>query len=251
MKAQPRENRTSPALIKVIAVEPKYQINLGYMARALMNFGISEFYLVNPRCNYRGAEARKYSKHAWPLLEGASVCGSVKSAIAGCDIVVGTTGIWHKSKESLFNIYTVERVARLAAGRKVALLIGRDDTGLSKAELKMCDASVFIPASREYPILNVSHALAVLLYEFKRHEGDAERRMSRLYAGAGEIAGLIRLFASAVEVNPRIRNKRTVTAAFAHVLHRAAPTHKEINAIAIAIAPARLVKSGKSKRANK
>ena len=85
---------------------------------------------------------------------------------------MGTTGLWSKTDRSFHNVYTLQSAGRILknAGRskRIVLLIGRDDTGLSKEELRECDATIFIGADKDYPVLNISHALAIMLYELTR-----------------------------------------------------------------------------------
>ncbi len=119
------------------------------------------------------------------------------------------------------------------ARKNVTLLLGRDDTGLSRDELRLCDASVFIGAGEEYPILNISHALAVILNGLVAQEGNASMR--GLYAGAGEQEALARLFEGSLK-GRRIRDKKSVAMAFRHVVRRSVPTKKELNALSIAFA---------------
>ena len=59
--------------LKVAVMEPKYQQNLGYIARVCRNFGVDTLVLINPRCDHKGKEAIKYSKHAADILKGARV----------------------------------------------------------------------------------------------------------------------------------------------------------------------------------
>ena len=82
-----------PARYKLILVEPKYQVNLGYMARVAMNFGVRRLYVVRPRAKLTGRDAIKYSKHARALLEGAKEYGSLDEALRGCGLVIGRVGV--------------------------------------------------------------------------------------------------------------------------------------------------------------
>ncbi len=231
------------ALIDVALMEPKYQVNLGYIARVMKNFGVERLYLINPRCNYKGKEAIKYSKHAHSLLEHARLPKSIAEATKGA-FVIGTTGLWSKTDKSFHNVYSLQNSGRLLrnAGRrkKVVLLIGRDDTGLSKNELRECDATIFIGASRDYPVLNISHALAIMLYELTRMSyGKEYEFMDSLYADAKRQRMVLLLFKRMIKGNKSIRDKESVAMAFKHVLSRSAPTRKEANAISIALAGAR------------
>lgn len=223
--------------IKVILVEPRYQINLGYIARVLKNFGINEMNLVNPRCKYNGKEAIKYSKHAVDVLDGARIYSSIKAAVRGCDTVVGTTGLWYKSDKSFFNVYPPDEALKsLKNKRRVALLIGRDDTGLSKEELNMCDLSIFVPTNKDYPVLNISHALAIILHSLIGKEIRKDHPIERYYADERAIDSITRLFWLSIKDRKDIRYKKAVLMAFRHIINRANPTKKELNALAIGIA---------------
>ncbi len=64
-------------------------------------------------------------------------------------MLIGTTGIWHKTDSSFYNLYGLEKIKEMSkragsAGRKIIILLGRDDTGLSKEELRACDATIYL-----------------------------------------------------------------------------------------------------------
>lgn len=225
------------AKIRVVAVEPRYQQNLGYIARVMKNFGLKDLVLVNPKCKYRGSQAIKYSKHAREVLEGARVAKSLASASKG--LVVGTTGLWRKADSSFYNIFSLAELRGRPAwkrSREITIVLGRDGTGLSREEIRDCDALVFIGASEEYPVMNISHALAVMLYEFtipntKRYA------FEELRADAEYQKRLTRLFDLSVKKNKAIRDKRAVSGALRRILKRSVPTKKEINALAVALSP--------------
>ncbi|MGC8572252.1 MAG: RNA methyltransferase [Candidatus Micrarchaeia archaeon] len=227
-------NKKSNKHLKIILVGPKYQINLGYMARVLKNFGINEMNLVGPRCNYKGKEAIKYSKHAKELLLNAKVYDTIEEAIKGCDIVFGSTGAWYKCSTSFFNLYTPKQAKLFSKSKKnIAILIGRDDIGLTKEELKLCDGIIFIPSNTNYSVLNISHALAIILYEFLSES--FEYMPDMFYAEDKDIKNIIGLFNYIVESKQWIRNKEEVVMAFKHILKRSNATTKEINAITVGL----------------
>ena len=234
--------------IKVVIVEPCYQVNLGYMARVMKNFGIDQMHLVNPRVKYDGKDAIKYSKHAVDLLKNARTYRSIKEATKDCDLVLGTTGIWHKSSGSFFNVFPPEKALSMAKGKKTAILIGRDDTGLSKEELRACDASIFIPTSKDYPILNISHALAIILYQLSNNGFEREYPIQRLHASKGAQQATINLFWRNIKARKDIRDKKSVLMAFKHIITRSSATKKELRAISIGIAPRENNKNRKKKK---
>ncbi len=221
-------------------MEPLYQINLGYIARVMKNFGLNRLYLINPRCNHLGKSAIQYSKHAHELLENAKVCKSVEQIGAGA-LVIGTTGLWRKSSSSLRNVYSLKDASRFVqrnskAGRRIVLLLGRDDTGLSKEELRSCDATVFISTDKGYPVLNISHALAIILYVLSQPALEEEYAfMHGFYADSKYQSRITNLFERMIANDEKIKDKATVSMAFRHVLMRATPTRKEVNALAVAL----------------
>ena len=223
--------------IEVAVMEPKYQQNLGYIARVSKNFGVKRLILINPRCNHIGSTAIKYSKHARELLERSAILKDIRGLAPG--FIIGTTGIWHKTNASYYNVYSAGQISRLSrrahsAGKRIILLLGRDDTGLSREELRQCDATAFIRASVDYPILNISHALAILLNSIS-DSGKGYGFMARIYADAKDERNLFRLFGMLVSGNRRIRDRRGVELAFRHMVKRSIPTKKEINALSVAL----------------
>jgi len=220
--------------LRVVIVEPLYPVNLGYIARAAGNFGIKRLYLVNPRCSPTSRQALKYAKHSFSLLKNAVVCKSFESAVRNC-FVVGTTALWYKTKDTSYNVYAASKLHKLLNNKNnVALAVGRDDTGLSKEELSKCDATIFIPTSKKYPTLNISHALAILLYELTKAGFEPEHNLERLYASPAELKVSKDLFKRFVHSKNYIRDKNAVYNAFAHILGRAYPTRKELKALCVA-----------------
>jgi tRNA/rRNA methyltransferase len=226
--------------IRVVAVEPKYPQNLGYIARVMKNFGVTDLVLVNPRCNYKSGQAIRYSKHARELLLKAKLAKSLASASRG--FVVGTTGIWRKADSSFYNISSLSELRKGPAwrrSREVTIVLGRDDIGLSKEELRECDALIFIGANEDYPVLNISHSLAIMLYELTLPEFAKRYGFSEFLADPKYQKRLIGLFDAFVKKNASIRDKKAVSGAFRRVLKRSAPTRMEINAIAAALSKKR------------
>jgi len=150
----------------VVLVGPKFQGNIGLIARLMRNFGVKDLRLVDaPELR---SQAWKRAMHGRRVLEAARSFKTLDEALKDIDFVVGTTGIPSKhDKKHLRNAVTprdfVGRIGRV--GGRVGLLFGRENFGLFNEELQKCDLLVSIPADREYPILNISHAVAIVLYE--------------------------------------------------------------------------------------
>lgn len=226
--------------VKLILMEPKYQLNLGYIARAAMNFGVEKLYVVNPRAKLNGEKARMYSKHAYGLLGGASIYKSLDAVTRDCDVLVGTTGIRQKSKASFRRAYLAEdavaRLRRMKGDPTVGLLIGRDDTGLRSDEIERCDMLAYIGTNPDYPVLNISHAVAVFLYLLKRKELGAHHgsEMGGANPDPKEVQTLLSLFERMIS-GKRIRNRRAVLGAFRRMVRNSQPTRLELHALITAL----------------
>ncbi len=157
-------------LLDVVLVRPKEDGNVGAVARVARNFGADRLVIVNPKAPL-STEARRRAMGGIPVLQRAVRAASVEEGIADADLVVGTTDMsTGRSTAFLRRSVSPERLAeaiRWVDGR-VALLFGPEDNGLSRTELARCDLLVHIPARREFPTLNLSHAVAVVLYVLHR-----------------------------------------------------------------------------------
>ncbi|MGC8628986.1 MAG: RNA methyltransferase [Candidatus Micrarchaeia archaeon] len=226
--------------IRLIIQEPKYQLNVGYIARVAKNFGIEKLYFIKPRANIRGKKAITFAKHAASMLKEAKIYQTIDEAVKGCLLVVGTTGIWNKAKAGYKNAVLLdEAVARIRQKCKgaceIAIIIGRDDIGMKKEELEKCDMIVFIPTNPRYPVLNISHALAVLLYELtkasfaKEYEQNVQDKPSRQ-----ELSLLFGEFAKLIS-NKKIRNKKVVQRIFEKTVINTGLNKKEVHALITAL----------------
>lgn len=211
--------------VRVVLVEPEYQINLGHCCRAMKNFGFTELYLVNPQCK-AGEEARKYSKHALDVLLGAKTVGKLADAIKGCGTVVGTSGVLKRHKHVIRNPISVKEFAKMKHSGKIALLFGREGIGLTEKEIGACDILVHVPTHHTYPIMNLSHALAIVLYELSSLHLQDEKEM----AGENEKKQAIKFF-ERMAMGAGLNNPKKTVSAFRRVLGRANPTKLEANCI--------------------
>ncbi len=216
--------------VRVVLVEPKNEGNVGAVARAMRNFGAGELVLVNP-CPL-GDEARKRAMHGIGVLEAARTVTDFDAAAEGADLLVGTSGIDTTSEKRFARIAVTPKdlATRVAAiDGTVALAFGREDFGLFDEEIRRCDLLVTIPASADYPILNLSHAVAILLYEC--HAGTARSRARRTVSGL-EKEKLHEAFADLLEATTYPAHKRERTQVmFRRLLGRAVPSKWEFHAL--------------------
>jgi len=220
------------ARIHVVLVEPKYEGNVGAVARAMKNFGVADLRLVKP-CAI-GEEARRRAMHGLEVLEAAKRYRSYARAIGGMDLVVGTSAVDTASDKKFLRIALTPRAlaAKLAAlDGDAALVLGREDFGLLNEELKPCDALVTVPADPKYPILNVAQAAAILLYEIHAAQPPPDVR-GRRKASAMEKEKMNEALADLLAVTNYPPHKRARTSVmFRRLTERAEPTTWEYHAL--------------------
>ncbi len=162
-----------PLTFRIVLVEPLYSGNIGSVARVMKNFGFHELVLLKP-CEL-DMQARLLAMHAYDVIENARIAGSFKEAIEGSNIIIGMTGVPGMTDNEHLRIpsYSPRRLKEKLKDKSgaVSLLFGREDDGLRNEELESCDIIVNIPTSPDYMSMNLSHAVAVVLYELSEATG--------------------------------------------------------------------------------
>lgn len=162
MQAAPPSPSLRPA---VILVRPQEQGNVGAVARAMANMGLSELILVEPAVEL-GLVARQFSMHAWSLVEGAQHTSSLAEAIRPFAWVVGTTATRGRSVPGpLVDAREAARNLAATPSRAAALVFGPERGGLTTEELALCSQVVKVPTATAHPTLNLSQAVLILCYE--------------------------------------------------------------------------------------
>ena len=154
--------------MRIILVEPQHPGNVGAVARVMANFGINDLAIVNG-CEITD-EGYARSKSGRPVLENLKRFKTMREALADCDIAIATSGIKPKGDKRWFRAPTnVKNINKIIEGREnPALVFGRENYGLYKEELALCETTITVPTSQDYPILNLSHAVGIVLYEINR-----------------------------------------------------------------------------------
>ncbi len=151
----------------IVLVEPKYEGNIGSVARVMKNFGFKNLVLVDPP-ELEG-EARAMAMHGRELLEQADHFVSLSEAATEIDFLVATSAQVAGDGNSLRSpILPWQLDNALKSKGKIGLVFGREDYGLFNEEIELCDVLVAIPANPEYPTLNLAQSVGVLLYELSK-----------------------------------------------------------------------------------
>lgn len=156
--------------ISVCIVEPQTPGNVGTTARAMKNFGLSDLLLVDPPDIEPEGEAYGFAGHArQDVLPGAEIVSFEQ--VCESYHTVGFTAITGEDsrKHVRFPYSTPDDLSEELRGvdGDVALVFGREDTGLSNEELEQLDRVASIPASEAYPVMNLGQAATVVLYELR------------------------------------------------------------------------------------
>ena len=157
--------------IRFVLVGTQHTGNTGSAARALKTIGFSDLWLVAP--SRRPDEtAVAMAAGAEDLLQAATIVESLSEALADCSLVIGTTA---RSRRIGLTEWTPPQAAEAALGQisatptaKVAVVFGRERTGLTNDELQRCHAGLCIPANPDYSSLNLASAVQIVAYELNR-----------------------------------------------------------------------------------
>ena len=153
--------------MRIVLVNTSHPGNIGAAARAMKNMGLSRLYLVEPK-DHPSYEAYSRAAGADDVLAEAVITNSLTDALAGCVWVAATSA---RERTVQWPIYQPRRCAEVCLEQArlgdVAIVFGRERTGLTNEELEACNGLVHIPTNPEYNSLNVAAAVQVLCYEIR------------------------------------------------------------------------------------
>jgi tRNA/rRNA methyltransferase len=152
--------------IRIVLVEPAGALNVGSIARVMKNMGLTQLVIVNPRCDVNGEEATRMAVHAIDLLTAAKIVSDLPTALQGCTRVIATTA----RERAIPTLLETPRQALpwlVESNESTALIFGREDSGLTNAELNYATRYIRIPVGSEYSSLNLAQAVGVCAYELQ------------------------------------------------------------------------------------
>jgi tRNA/rRNA methyltransferase len=154
----------SPA---IILVEPQLGENIGFAARAMANFGLSELRLVSPRDGWPSEKARSAASGA-PVLDDVKTYPNVETAIGDLNFVLATTA---RPRDMMKTVLTPESAARklsarAARGERTGVLFGPERTGLENDTIALADAVITAPVNPAFASLSLPQSVLLLSYEW-------------------------------------------------------------------------------------
>lgn len=167
-----------PEGVSVTLVEPNYPVNVGHAARLVKNFGVRKLYLVKPKVDI--SVAAVYASHASEVLDRAIVT-TFEGVRNENELLVATTAVRASKKSNVIRrTVSPDRLhALLSSAKTSSLVFGRDTTGLTNEEIRICDVTTTIDTAPAYRALNLGHAVAIVLYLASKAEGRRGRVQSR------------------------------------------------------------------------
>ncbi len=162
--------------MKVVFVEPETSGNIGALARAMNNFGEKELILINPQCEVENGEVKARAKHAYETIKNARRLKNLEEVKEEVENLIGTTGQIpdnYKWERTYLTPKKLRKNIEKGEGEN-ALILGREGKGLNNEELKKCDVVAHIPTSKEYPVMNITHAATIFLYELRNAEKESK-----------------------------------------------------------------------------
>ena len=152
--------------VQIVLVETSHPGNIGSVARAMKNMGLSRLALINPK-KFPHDEATALAGNAGDVLEKAQVFSSIEEAVKNSKIIFATSARERNIEWPVVSAKdAAQEINQLAAENiEVSILFGREDRGLTNEELQLSNKHLIIPADPEYPVLNIAMSTQVVCYE--------------------------------------------------------------------------------------
>jgi len=222
----------------VVLVEPSKPQNLGSIARVMMNFGFHNLIIINPQVDLTDPEIEIVARKANYIINQAELFSSMSEVRKKLDFLIGTTA-------RVGSDYNLKRVAISPnqllneewTQEKIGVVFGREQYGLLNNEIVLCDLIATIPTHEAYSVMNLSHAVAIILYFiFQKYScintAKLKERPKHRAASYEEKQQLMTYYENLVRTTDYHPEKyNVVLQAFSNVLSRGYVTGREITAL--------------------
>jgi tRNA/rRNA methyltransferase len=224
----------------IILVEPQLGENIGAVARAMANFGLSRLRLIKPRDGWPNIRAKRSASGADRVLEQAGLYDTIEAAIADCTAVLATTARAHDQAKPVIGGADAAQVLapRVAAGETVGILFGRERYGLRNEEVALADQIVTLPVNPAFASLNLAQAVVIVAYEwFKLAGGGALPFVMPRKSAPAPREQLLAFFSDLERELDKVEFFRpeekhaTMTINLRNIIHRMQPTQQDIQTL--------------------
>ena len=180
----------------VILIGPQLGENIGTVARAMLNFGLEDLRLVNPRKGWDVERAIKASAGADKVVENRKTFTTTTEAIADLGYIVATTA---RSRDMVKTVLTPDKTAQMIYSHaeesvQSGLMFGPERTGLDNDDITLCDAICTVPLNPEFSSLNLAQAVLLMSYVWSGYKNDTPEEVLVMPetrpANRGELSGM-------------------------------------------------------------
>lgn len=224
----------------IILVDPQLGENIGMVARAMLNCGLTELRLVRPRDGWPSEKAAAAASGALEVIEGARLFDTTEAALADLQRVYATTA---RPRGMVKPVVTpgqaaTELRAAAAAGERTGLLFGPERSGLVNDDIALADAVLSVPLNPAFSSLNLAQAVLLVGHAWFMAADETEAR--RLELGVGETASKAELINFFTRLEAALdetgflyppEKRPTMVRNLRNLFHRIAPTEGEVNTL--------------------
>jgi len=152
-------------MIRVVLVEPREAGNVGAAARVMKNFGHRELWIVGEHPNLHPL-AGWWASGADDVVAGARFVPTLAEALADAHVTIATTSSRGRATPiDLTPREVAAIVASLASDQILALVFGRENSGLTRDEVVICQRTCSVPTDPEFPTMNLAQTVGIFCYE--------------------------------------------------------------------------------------
>ena len=164
--------------LRLVLVEPEGKINMGFIIRLCKNFSIEDICVVNPAFSLDDPEIVEFSAKASDYLKKIRLEKNLEKCLKGSKVIVCTTSKSRYESDLLRQGVSPHVLSHiLPSDGIVSLVFGRESVGLRRSELKTCDIVSKIETGSPYNVMNLSHAIAIYLYELSLRSRKAPKTL--------------------------------------------------------------------------
>lgn len=166
--------------VRIVLVNTSHPGNIGAVARVMKNMGLKQLCLVEPKI-FPHPDAVAMAAGANDILDKVLIFDTLNQALSGCQLVLGTTARSRKLHHQMVEPHEAAiKCVELSADFQLAVVFGRERTGLTNAETEQCEILINIPTNPDFSSLNVASAVQILSYELMQaHRHMDEDRMQK------------------------------------------------------------------------
>ena len=220
--------------VRIVLVQTSHPGNIGAVARAMKNMCLDQLVLVRP-AQFPSADATARASGADDLLARARCCNTLEEAVAECGLVIGASARLRSLPWPEYDPRAcAQQVHEASSHTPVALVFGREQSGLTNDELERCHALVHIPSNPDYSSLNLAQAVQVIAYEVYMAQQDGEWQGSPPESPPCSAAEMERFFAHLEQTVTELgfydpANPRQLLRRLRRLFQRVHPDNNEMN----------------------